>query len=79
MNCKQIYLQYPLLTRCVYDSIDIRKQHKYSFSSTQKKEWGAKLQQVLSRDNPYVLITAEQLVGVCLFVFVRAQHVPYVR
>ena len=49
------------------------------FSSTQKKEWGSELQKVISRDHPYVLVTAEQLVGVCLYVFVRIHHLPFIR
>lgn len=49
------------------------------FSSNQKKEWGSKLQQMISRDHKYIMITAEQLVGVCLFVFIRNTHAPYVR
>lgn len=48
-------------------------------SSTQKKEWGSELQKVISRDHSYALITAEQLVGVCLYVFVRIHHLPYIR
>ena len=50
-----------------------------SFSSTQKKEWGSELQRVISRDHAYVLVTAEQLVGVCLYVFIRIHHLPYIR
>ncbi len=53
--------------------------HFQFFSSTQKKEWGSELQKVISRDHPYVLVTAEQLVGVCLYVFVRIHHLPYIR
>ncbi|XP_047125274.1 synaptojanin-1 isoform X1 [Hydra vulgaris] len=59
--------------------VDLNTGNIISTSSSQKKEWGAKLQEVISRNHPYVLISAEQLVGVCLFVFVRLQHVPYIR
>lgn len=37
------------------------------------------LQKVLSRDEPYELLTAEQLVGVCLYIFIRPKLIPYVR
>ena len=48
-------------------------------SSSQKKEWAHKLQEMISRDHEYILVTTEQLVGVCLFVFIRTKHAPYVR
>lgn len=59
--------------------VDLNTSNILSTSSVQKKEWGSKLQQIISRDNPYALVTAEQLVGVCLFVFARVQHVPFIR
>ena len=34
---------------------------------------------MISRDHQYILVTTEQLVGVCLFVFIRTKHAPYVR
>ena len=34
---------------------------------------------MLSRDCPYTLLTAEQLVGICLFVFVRPNLIPFIR
>lgn len=37
------------------------------------------LQKTISRDNKYVLLASEQLVGVCLFVFIRPQHAPFIR
>eukprot|EP00794_Sanderia_malayensis_P016728 gene16728-18422_t len=59
--------------------VDLNANNIISTSSTQKKEWGSELQKVISRDQPYVLLTAEQLVGVCLYVFVRTHHLPYIR
>lgn len=50
-----------------------------SASSSNRKEWGAELQKVLSRDQPYELLTAEQLVGVCLYVFINPKFIPYIR
>lgn len=37
------------------------------------------MQRVLSRDESYTLLTMQQLVGVCLYVFIRPQLAPYVR
>lgn len=37
------------------------------------------LQKTLSRDEPYTLLTYQQLVGVCLYVFIRPQHAEHIR
>ena len=50
-----------------------------NFSSNQRKEWGEELRRIISRDHAYVLVTCEQLVGVCLFVFIRPHLVPFIR
>jgi len=59
--------------------VDLNANNIISTSSTQKKEWGSELQRVISRDHAYALVTAEQLVGVCLYVFSRVHHLPYIR
>lgn len=48
-------------------------------STTNQKLWAVELQKTISRDNKYVLLASEQLVGVCLFVFIRPQHAPFIR
>lgn len=50
-----------------------------SGSTTNQKLWAVELQKTISRDNKYVLLASEQLVGVCLFVFIRPQHAPFIR
>lgn len=50
-----------------------------NFSSNQRKEWGEELRRIVSRDHAYVLVTCEQLVGVCMFVFIRPHLVPFIR
>ena len=50
-----------------------------NFSSNQRKEWGEELRRIISRDHAYVLVTCEQLVGVCMFVFIRPNLVPFIR
>ncbi|KAJ8887136.1 hypothetical protein PR048_013351 [Dryococelus australis] len=47
--------------------------------SENAKAWGEELQKVLSRNHQYVMITYVQLVGVCLYLFVRPEHTPYIR
>uniref|UniRef100_A0A3B4EC12 Synaptojanin-1 n=1 Tax=Pygocentrus nattereri TaxID=42514 RepID=A0A3B4EC12_PYGNA len=47
--------------------------------TTNQKLWAAELQKNISRDHKYVLLASEQLVGVCLFVFIRPQHAPFIR
>ena len=50
-----------------------------SASSSNRKEWGAELQKVLSQDQAYELLTAEQLVGICLYIFIQPKLIPYIR
>ncbi|XP_050497506.1 synaptojanin-1 isoform X1 [Diabrotica virgifera virgifera] len=59
--------------------VDLNAANIVNSSSENAKAWAAELQKVLSRDRPYVLLTYQQLVGVCLYVFVRPEHVPYIR
>ncbi|XP_075453108.1 synaptojanin-2 isoform X2 [Ascaphus truei] len=48
-------------------------------STTNRKMWAEQIQLALSRSNRYILLTTGQLVGVCLFVFVRPYHMPFIR
>ncbi|XP_063522834.1 synaptojanin-2 isoform X2 [Pongo pygmaeus] len=48
-------------------------------STTNKKMWGEQLQKAISRSHRYILLTSAQLVGVCLYIFVRPYHVPFIR
>uniref|UniRef100_A0A7M4FL36 Synaptojanin-2 n=2 Tax=Crocodylus porosus TaxID=8502 RepID=A0A7M4FL36_CROPO len=48
-------------------------------STTNKKMWGEQLQKAISRTHRYIQLTSAQLVGVCLFIFVRPYHVPFIR
>lgn len=49
------------------------------FSTTNRKMWGEQLQKAISRSHRYILLTSAQLVGVCLYIFVRPYHVPFIR
>eukprot|EP00118_Oscarella_pearsei_P006648 m.30421 g.30421 ORF g.30421 m.30421 type:complete len:1392 (+) comp31341_c0_seq8:2-4177(+) len=59
--------------------VDLNAGNIISASSTNRKEWCAELERVLSRDEPHVLLTTEQLVGVCLYIFVRPKLLPFIR
>ncbi|XP_060515948.1 synaptojanin-1 [Cylas formicarius] len=59
--------------------VDLNAANIMNSSTENAKAWAAELEKVLSRDSPYVLITYQQLVGVCLYVFVRPEHIPYIR
>ncbi|NXO68687.1 SYNJ2 protein, partial [Phainopepla nitens] len=48
-------------------------------STTNRKMWGEQLQKAISRTHRYIQLTSAQLVGVCLFIFVRPYHVPFIR
>ncbi|KAL6036152.1 hypothetical protein STEG23_034336, partial [Scotinomys teguina] len=48
-------------------------------STTNRKMWGEQLQKAISRTHRYILLTSAQLVGVCLYIFVRPYHVPFIR
>ncbi len=58
-----------------------RENQDFSFlsSSENAKSWASELTKILNRDEKYTLLTYQQLVGVCLYVFVRSEHAPYVR
>ncbi|VEN37200.1 unnamed protein product, partial [Callosobruchus maculatus] len=59
--------------------VDLNAANIMNSSTENAKQWATELQKVLSRDHPFVLLTYQQLVGVCLYVFVRLEHVPHVR
>ncbi|XP_078086707.1 synaptojanin-2-like [Mustelus asterias] len=48
-------------------------------STTNKKAWAEQLQKAISRTHKYIMLSSGQLVGVCLYIFVRLHHVPYIR
>lgn len=48
------------------------------FSSDNAKQWAGELMKILNRDHKYTLVTHQQLVGVCLYVFVRVEHAAHI-
>ncbi|XP_016883984.1 synaptojanin-1 isoform X1 [Homo sapiens] len=61
------------------EMVELNAGNIVSASTTNQKLWAVELQKTISRDNKYVLLASEQLVGVCLFVFIRPQHAPFIR
>ncbi|CAH0562090.1 unnamed protein product [Brassicogethes aeneus] len=59
--------------------VDLNAANIVNSSTENAKSWALELEKVLSRDRQYVLVTYQQLVGVCLYVFVRPEHVPYIK
>ncbi|XP_055712177.1 synaptojanin-1 isoform X1 [Phlebotomus papatasi] len=59
--------------------VDLNASNIMAASSDNAKAWAEELQRVMSREHPYVLLTSQQLVGVCLFVFVRPEQAQYIR
>ncbi|NXE69856.1 SYNJ1 protein, partial [Calcarius ornatus] len=61
------------------EMVELNAGNIVNASTTNQKLWAAELQKTISRDYKYVLLASEQLVGVCLFVFIRPQHAPFIR
>ncbi|XP_051541839.1 LOW QUALITY PROTEIN: synaptojanin-1-like [Myxocyprinus asiaticus] len=61
------------------EMVELNAGNIVSASTTNQKLWAAELQKNISRDQRYVLLASEQLVGVCLFVYIRPQHAPFIR
>lgn len=59
--------------------VDLNASNIMAASSENATLWAEELQKVLSRDYPYVLLTYVQLVGVCLYVFVRSDMIPFIK
>ncbi|XP_057324053.1 synaptojanin-1 [Microplitis mediator] len=59
--------------------VDLNASNIMAASSDNARAWAEELQKVLSRDTEYVLVTYQQLVGVCLYLFVRPQHAAHLR
>lgn len=59
--------------------VDLNAANIMAASTENAKAWANELEKVLSRDHAYVLLTYQQLVGVCLYVFVRPEHTPYIK
>lgn len=59
--------------------VDLNASNIMAASTDNAKLWADELQRVLSRDGSYILVTSQQLVGVCLYLFVHQEHAAYIR
>lgn len=59
--------------------VDLNASNIVAASSDNAKLWAEELQKTISRENEYVLLTFHQLVGVCLYVYIKSVHIPFVR
>lgn len=59
--------------------VDLNASNIVAASSDNAKAWAEELQKVISRDEEYVLLTYQQLVGVCLYIYIRPRHAAYIR
>ncbi|XP_055620671.1 synaptojanin-1 [Toxorhynchites rutilus septentrionalis] len=59
--------------------VDLNASNIVAASSDNAKAWAEELQKVISRDEEYVLLTYQQLVGVCLYIYIRPQHAQHIR
>lgn len=58
--------------------VEITTKNLISTSSSHMRTWEQELTAVLSARHPYHLLTAEQLVGTCLYIFIKQELVQAV-
>ena len=61
------------------EMVDLDAKNIMNASKENAKEWALELGKTLCRDRSYCLITFHQLVGVCLYVFVRSELAAKIR
>lgn len=61
------------------EMVDLDAKNIVNASSENAKGWASELTKILNRDEKFVLVTYLQLVGVCLYVFVRPELAPHIR
>ncbi|NXW56065.1 SYNJ2 protein, partial [Eurystomus gularis] len=61
------------------EMVELNAGNIVNASTTNRKMWGEQLQKAISRTHRYIQLTSAQLVGICLFIFVRPYHVPFIR
>ncbi|KAM3726739.1 Synaptojanin [Dirofilaria immitis] len=59
--------------------IDLNASNIVSASTTNQRAWALGLREALSKRNRYILLGCEQLVGVCIFVFIKPSLATAVR
>lgn len=61
--------------------VDLNAGNIVASSSQNQRDWLAEIQKAISRSpgHRYLLLTSVQLVGVCLFVFIRSELAPFIK
>ncbi|KAK5967722.1 Synaptojanin-1 [Trichostrongylus colubriformis] len=59
--------------------VDLNASNLVKASTTNQRLWAEGIRRVLQEHGSYILLVVEQLVGVCLFIFVRPQLVPFIK
>lgn len=63
----------------VEELVDLNASNLMKASTTNQRLWNEGIRRVLHERGSYILLVVEQLVGVCLFVFVRPHLAPYIK
>ncbi|XP_069810699.1 synaptojanin-2 [Dendropsophus ebraccatus] len=61
------------------EMVELSAGNIVSASTKNRKVWSEQIQKAISRSHRYIMLTSGQLVGVCLFIFVRPYHMPFIR
>ena len=61
------------------EMVDLDAKNIMNASKENAKEWALELGKTLNRDHKYCMVTFHQLVGVCLYVFVRVDLASKIR
>lgn len=59
--------------------VDLNASNIMASSTQNQRDWLIEIQKTISRNQQYLLVTSVQLVGVCLFIFIRAQLAPHIK
>lgn len=59
--------------------VDLNASNIMASSTQNQRDWLIEIQKTISRDHQYLLVTSVQLVGVCLFVFIRSPLSPHIK
>lgn len=59
--------------------VDLNASNIVASSTQNQRDWLVEIQKTISRDHQYLLVTSVQLVGVCLFVFIRSNLAPFIK
>jgi len=59
--------------------VDLNAQNIVASSTQNQRDWLVEIQKTISKNDHYLLVTSVQLVGVCLFVFIRQSIAPFIR